>query len=104
MKKYPNLLQKPQNFLSTLSWNFQMIFHLLEIMSEYKIPLLIHGEVNDKKIILSENQSTYIPLGSKHRLSNEGNEKLIIIEVQSGKYLGEDDIVRFSDIYGRETN
>ncbi len=51
---------------------------------------------------LGANQSTYIPLGSKHRLQNVGSELLELIEVQSGDYLGEDDIVRFEDIYGRE--
>jgi mannose-1-phosphate guanylyltransferase/mannose-6-phosphate isomerase len=56
---------------------------------------------NDKKIILKENESTYIPLGSKHRLSNPGKDALEIIEVQSGSYLGEDDIERFDDSYGR---
>ncbi len=50
---------------------------------------------------LTENQSTYIPLGSKHRLENIGDEALELIEVQSGSYLGEDDIVRFDDVYGR---
>ncbi|WP_288255659.1 mannose-1-phosphate guanylyltransferase/mannose-6-phosphate isomerase [uncultured Prochlorococcus sp.] len=58
-------------------------------------------EVNDKVEILSENQSVYIPLGSKHRLSNPGKIFLSLIEVQSGSYVGEDDIVRFEDIYGR---
>ena len=61
-------------------------------------------EIDDKVLILSENQSTYIPLGSRHRLSNPGKIALNLIEVQSGTYLGEDDIVRFEDIYGRETN
>lgn len=56
---------------------------------------------NDKKINLQENESTYIPLGHKHRLSNPGNDILEIIEVQSGGYLGEDDIERFDDNYGR---
>jgi mannose-1-phosphate guanylyltransferase/mannose-6-phosphate isomerase len=55
----------------------------------------------DKVILLSENQSTYIPLGEKHRLANPGKVPLEIIEVQSGSYLGEDDIVRFEDTYGR---
>ena len=50
---------------------------------------------------LSENQSTYIPLGVKHRLENPGHIPLEMIEVQSGSYLGEDDIVRFEDDYGR---
>ena len=58
-------------------------------------------EIEERKFILEENQSTYIPLGSKHRLSNNGDETLILIEVQSGFYLGEDDIIRFKDIYGR---
>ena len=58
----------------------------------------------DKVFHLSENQSTYIPLGEVHRLSNPGKGILEIIEVQSGSYLGEDDIVRFHDQYGREIN
>jgi len=55
----------------------------------------------DKKLLLTENQSTYIPLGEVHRLANPGTIPLEIIEVQSGSYLGEDDIVRFEDTYGR---
>jgi mannose-1-phosphate guanylyltransferase/mannose-6-phosphate isomerase len=55
----------------------------------------------EKKIILHENESTYIPLGVKHRLSNPGQEILEIIEIQSGSCLDEDDIVRFEDNYGR---
>ena len=57
---------------------------------------------NGERIIrLKENESTYIPQGEKHRLSNPGAEPLEIIEVQSGSYLGEDDIVRFEDVYQR---
>jgi mannose-1-phosphate guanylyltransferase/mannose-6-phosphate isomerase len=55
----------------------------------------------DQVITLNENQSTYIPQGQTHRLANRGIEPLEIIEVQSGSYLGEDDIVRFEDTYGR---
>jgi mannose-1-phosphate guanylyltransferase/mannose-6-phosphate isomerase len=55
----------------------------------------------DKVLTLTENQSTYIPLGEVHRLTNPGTIPLEIIEVQSGSYLGEDDIVRFDDDYGR---
>jgi mannose-1-phosphate guanylyltransferase/mannose-6-phosphate isomerase len=55
----------------------------------------------DKVIMLTENQSTFIPKGQTHRLANPGNAPLEIIEVQSGSYLGEDDIVRFEDTYGR---
>ena len=57
--------------------------------------------VGNKVILLAENQSTYIPLGETHRLRNPGKVPLEIIEVQSGSYLGEDDIVRFEDTYGR---
>ena len=55
----------------------------------------------DQVTLLSENQSTYIPIGQIHRLANPGKVPLEIIEVQSGSYLGEDDIVRFEDTYGR---
>lgn len=55
----------------------------------------------DQVITLTENQSTYIPQGQTHRLANPGDTPLEIIEVQSGSYLGEDDIVRFEDTYGR---
>jgi mannose-1-phosphate guanylyltransferase/mannose-6-phosphate isomerase len=55
----------------------------------------------EELFLLTENQSTYIPLGVKHRLENPGRVPLEIIEVQSGAYLGEDDIVRFEDTYGR---
>ena len=56
---------------------------------------------DDKVFLLSENQSTYIPLGAKHRMRNPGKVPLEMIEVQSGSYLGEDDIVRYEDNYGR---
>jgi mannose-1-phosphate guanylyltransferase / mannose-6-phosphate isomerase len=56
----------------------------------------------DEMFILEENQSTYIPIGVKHRIENPGMIALEIIEVQSGSYLGEDDIVRFEDVYGRK--
>ena len=58
-------------------------------------------EVDGKITIIKENESTYIPLGSKHRLSNPGKIPLRIIEVQSGSYLEEDDIERYDDDYGR---
>jgi mannose-1-phosphate guanylyltransferase/mannose-6-phosphate isomerase len=56
----------------------------------------------DQETLLTENQSTYIPIGATHRLENPGKTDLTLIEVQSGAYLGEDDIVRFEDIYGRK--
>jgi mannose-1-phosphate guanylyltransferase/mannose-6-phosphate isomerase len=55
----------------------------------------------EETFFLTENQSTYIPTGTKHRLENPGKLPLELIEVQSGAYLGEDDIVRFEDAYGR---
>ncbi len=59
----------------------------------------IDGEIS----VLRKNEGAYIPIGSKHRLSNPGEIPLILIEIQSGSYLGEDDIVRFEDIYGRSS-
>ncbi len=56
---------------------------------------------DDEVFTLGENESTFIPLGARHRLENIGTEPLHLIEVQSGRYLGEDDIVRFEDSYGR---
>ncbi len=57
---------------------------------------------NDKTFLLSENESTYIPIGATHRIENPGKMPLHIVEVQSGSYLGEDDIVRLEDNYGRQ--
>jgi mannose-1-phosphate guanylyltransferase/mannose-6-phosphate isomerase len=57
---------------------------------------------DDKTFLLSENQSTYIPIGATHRIENPGKVALHIVEVQSGSYLGEDDIVRYEDNYGRQ--
>jgi len=56
----------------------------------------------EKEFVLSENESTYIPVGEKHRLENRGKIPLELIEVQTGSYLGEDDIIRFDDAYGRK--
>ena len=56
---------------------------------------------SERIFLLSENESTFIPLGHVHRLANPGKVPLEIIEIQSGSYLGEDDIVRFEDTYGR---
>ena len=55
----------------------------------------------DEVKLVAENESTYIPIGTKHRLENPGKVPLHLIEVQSGGYLGEDDIVRFEDLYQR---
>ena len=61
-------------------------------------------QIGDKEQLLTENQSVYIPIGETHRLANPGKLPLELIEVQSGSYLGEDDIVRFEDVYDRETS
>ena len=66
------------------------------LIAPQQLPVLAY-----KVLMLSENQSTYIPLGQVHRLANPGKVPLEIIEVQSGSYLGEDDIVRYEDTYGR---
>ena len=58
-------------------------------------------EIDGERTLLSENESIHIPLGTKHRLRNPGKLMLELIEVQSGAYLKEDDIVRFNDMYGR---
>jgi mannose-1-phosphate guanylyltransferase/mannose-6-phosphate isomerase len=67
--------------------------------------VVVHGVAqvtcDDKVFLLNENQSTFIPQGAKHRLENPGKQPLRLIEVQSGAYLGEDDIVRYDDVYGR---
>ena len=59
--------------------------------------------VDDDVKLLTENQSVYIPLAAVHRLENPGKLPLLLIEVQSGSYLGEDDIIRYEDVYGRTT-
>ena len=61
-------------------------------------------EKNGEKQLLTENESTFIPLCCRHRLSNPGKMKLELIEVQSGTYLDEEDIIRFEDSYGRINN
>jgi len=57
----------------------------------------------DQELTLTQGQSTYIPIKTVHCLENQTNEPLEVVEVQSGKYLGEDDILRFADAYGRLT-
>ncbi|AIC85659.1 mannose-1-phosphate guanylyltransferase/mannose-6-phosphate isomerase [Burkholderia thailandensis USAMRU Malaysia  len=79
--------------------SLQMHHHRAEHWIVVKGTALVTND--GKEIILTENQSTYIPLGTTHRLKNPGKIPLELIEVQSGSYLGEDDIVRFEDTYGR---
>ena len=81
------------------SLSLQMHKHRAEHWIVVKGKALV--KIGDDEVFLEENQSTFIPLGSKHKLSNIGKTSLILIEVQSGNYLGEDDIIRFQDDYGR---
>ena len=81
------------------SLSLQLHHHRAEHWTVIKGAGLIRCD--DKEFTLNANESTFIPLGSKHRLSNPGAETVELIEVQIGDYLGEDDIVRFEDIYGR---
>jgi mannose-1-phosphate guanylyltransferase/mannose-6-phosphate isomerase len=81
------------------SLSLQMHHHRAEHWVVVKGTALV--EKNDVEELVGENQSTYIPLGSRHRLRNPGKIPVELIEVQSGPYLGEDDIVRFEDRYGR---
>jgi mannose-6-phosphate isomerase-like protein (cupin superfamily) len=92
--KIKRILVKP-----TASLSLQMHYHRSEHWVVVKgTARILNG---DTEILLHTNESTFIPAGHRHRLENPGVVELVIIEVQSGDYLGEDDIVRFDDIYGR---
>lgn len=99
LDEYDNFKVKRITVNPSGSLSLQMHYH----RSEHWIVVTGTAEVtlNDSIQILSENQSTYIPIGAKHRLRNPGKTPLHLIEVQSGSYLEEDDIVRFEDVYGR---
>ena len=58
-------------------------------------------QIGDEEFEIGVGEYRYIPLGEKHRLTNVGHSELVLVEVQVGTYLGEDDIVRFEDLYGR---
>ncbi len=81
------------------SLSLQMHHHRAEHWVVVQGTALVEKDGNQE--LVGENQSTYIPLGSRHRLTNPGKIPVKLIEVQSGTYLGEDDIVRFEDRYGR---
>lgn len=89
-----HIIVKPQAALS-----LQMHHHRAEHWTVIKGTALV--QCDDTELHLSENETTFIPQGSKHRLINNTEENIELIEVQVGEYLGEDDIVRFDDIYGR---
>jgi mannose-1-phosphate guanylyltransferase/mannose-6-phosphate isomerase len=88
------IVVKPQGILS-LQMHHHRAEHWIVVSGTARVT---RGE---ETYLVSENQSTFIPLGTTHRLENPGRVPLEMIEVQSGSYLGEDDIVRFEDIYGR---
>ena len=92
-----NIVIKPHCKLSLQSHKFR---------SEHWI--VVRGSatvtIDENKYILNLNESIYIPIGSKHRLENNSENELIIIEVQIGDKLDEDDIIRYDDIYGREVS
>lgn len=109
-------IYRPWGFYESVAEDIRWKVKLINVKPGEKLSLQMHHhrsehwivvkgtakvEVEGNISILNENQSTYIPLGSKHRLSNPGKITLTLIEVQSGSYLGEDDIERFEDSYGR---
>lgn len=81
------------------AFSMQMHHH----RTEHWVILSGTGEVTikDQKFLLTENQSTFIPIGAQHRLENPGKIPLELLEIQSGSYLGDDDIIRIKDQYGR---
>lgn len=58
--------------------------------------------IGDDVSLLTENQSVYIPVGARHRMENPGKVPMVLIEVQTGSYVGEDDIIRYEDVYARD--
>jgi mannose-1-phosphate guanylyltransferase/mannose-6-phosphate isomerase len=89
-----HLLVKPGHKLS-LQMHHHRAEHWVVVSGTARV------QVGEREILLTENESTYIPVGTAHRLENPGKVPLRLVEVQSGGYLGEDDIVRFDDSYGR---
>ena len=112
-------IYRPWGSYTSLIENDEWLVKSIEVNPESKLSLQMHHhraehwiivkgtakvEIDNQSFVLTENQSTFIPLGSKHRLSNPGKILLTIIEIQSGNYIDEDDIVRFEDVYGRVEN
>lgn len=93
--KIKRLVVKPEASLS-LQLHRRRSEHWVVISGEARV---VNGE---QELVIHPNQSTFITAGNKHRLANPGTTDLVIIEVQTGSYLGEDDIVRFDDLYGRK--
>jgi mannose-1-phosphate guanylyltransferase / mannose-6-phosphate isomerase len=99
LQEGPNFKIKRIEVKPGASLSLQMHHH----RSEHWVVVRGTGKVTveDKVVLLAPNESTYVPLGARHRLENPGQVPLILIEVQCGDYVGEDDIVRFDDVYGR---
>jgi mannose-1-phosphate guanylyltransferase/mannose-6-phosphate isomerase len=95
-----NISQSTQTVRPGAKLSLQMHHHRAEHWIVVKGTALVTR--GGEEVLLTENQSTYIPFGVKHRLENPSKTDLELIEVQSGSYLGEDYIVRFEDTYGRE--
>jgi mannose-1-phosphate guanylyltransferase / mannose-6-phosphate isomerase len=93
--KIKRIVVKPEASLS-LQMHRRRSEHWVVISGDAQV---VNGE---QQLLIHPNQSTFIPAGNKHRLANPGTTDLVIIEVQAGSYLGEDDIVRFDDVYGRK--
>jgi mannose-1-phosphate guanylyltransferase len=101
LQEGPNFKIKRIEVKPGASLSLQMHHH----RSEHWVVVSGTGKVtvDDKVVLLAPNESTYVPVGAKHRLENPGRVPLTLIEVQCGDYVGEDDIVRFDDVYGRAT-
>jgi mannose-6-phosphate isomerase-like protein (cupin superfamily) len=99
LQEGPNFKIKRIEVKPGASLSLQMHHH----RSEHWVVVSGTGKVTveDKVVLLAPNESTYVPLGARHRLENPGQVALVLIEVQCGQYVGEDDIVRFDDVYGR---
>ena len=112
-------IYRPWGNYTTIGEGSRWLVKLIEVKPNSSLSLQLHHhraehwiivngtaliEKNGEKKLLGENQSTFIPVGCKHRLSNPGLTKLELIEVQSGNYLDENDIIRFEDSYGRIKN
>jgi mannose-6-phosphate isomerase-like protein (cupin superfamily) len=78
---------------------------LIDVDCDHKVWIVVEGTarvtIDDTTQLVSENQSVYIPLGAVHRMENPGKVPMVLIEVQTGTYLGEDDIIRYEDLYKR---
>ena len=107
---------RPWGFFRSIAKDLHWQVKLIQVNPGQKISLQMHHhrsehwiilkgtaqiEIDENSFLINENQSCYIPLGAKHRLNNPGDVPVSLIEVQSGDYLGEDDIKRFEDCYGR---